>query len=158
VNATGVRVEAASPREPHARALIGELDEYLLDLYPPETNYLLDVEALAAPDVRFFLAYLDGQAAGCAALRRLDADSGEVKRMYVRPEARGRGIGALLLAALDREARAQHLSALYLETGALRPEALGLFERAGFVRCGVFGEYRDDPRSLFYRKALDPHP
>jgi putative acetyltransferase len=148
------RVEAASPRLPHARALIAELDEYLMGLYPPETNYLLDVEALAAPEVRFFVAYLDDQAAGCAALRRLDEQSAEVKRMYVRPTARGRGIGAILLAALEREARAQGLSALYLETGALQTEALGLFEGSGFIRCGVFGEYRDDPRSLFYKKAL----
>jgi putative acetyltransferase len=154
MSGTAVRVEAGSPRAPHARALIAELDEYLMGLYPPETNYLLDVEALAAPEVRFFLAYLDHQTAGCAALRRLDAQSGEVKRMYVRPTARGRGIGAILLAALEREARAQSLSALYLETGALQAEALGLFEGAGFVRCGVFGEYRDDPRSLFYRKGL----
>jgi putative acetyltransferase len=153
-----VRVEAGSPQLPHARALIAELDEYLIGLYPPETNYLLDVEALAAPEVSFFVAYLDNQAAGCAALRRLDRESGEVKRMYVRPGARGRGIGAILLEALERAARAQSLDALYLETGALQAEALGLFEGAGFVRCGVFGEYRDDPRSLFYKKTLTAGP
>jgi putative acetyltransferase len=100
------RVAVEDPRSAEVRALIVALDDYLDGLYPPENNYLLDVEALCVPEVTFFVARVGGMALGCGALRALDACSGELKRMYVAPEARGLGIGRAILEAIERRARA----------------------------------------------------
>jgi len=154
MSGTAVRVEAGSPRAPHSRALIAELDEYLMGLYPPETNYLLDVEALAAPEVRFFLAYLDHQTAGCAALRRLDAQSGEVKRMYVRPEFRGREYGKLLIDHLAAHAKSHGITLLRLETGIHQLAAIRLYEQYGFRQIPPFAPYFENPVSRCYEMSL----
>ena len=149
-----VVVERASPRLAAARELIAELDEYLNRLYAAERNYLLDIEALAAPEVAFFIARCDGEIAACGALRRLDGASAEIKRMYVRPRFRGRGIGRAVLLALEAHARAEGIALLVLETGVDQPEALALYERHQFVRRERYGEYQDDPTSLFFEKRL----
>lgn len=147
-------VEPTSPRAAEARELIFELDAYLNGLYPLERNYLLDVESLCAPEVTFLLARCDGTAAGCGALRRLDESRVEIKRMYVRPHFRGLGIGRAVLEALERHAVALGAHVLLLETGTEQPEALTLYERHGYERRGRYGEYRDDPTSLFFEKRM----
>ena len=89
----------------------------------------------------------------CAALR-IDAGYGEVKRMYVDETVRGRGVGRRLLDRLEAEARAAGLAALRLETGARSQAAVGLYREAGFVDRGPFGDYWDDPASLYLEKRL----
>jgi putative acetyltransferase len=147
-------VALEDPRSDEARALVGALDDYLDGLYPPENNYLLDLESLCAPEVSFFVARLGGMALGCGALRVLDARCGELKRMYVAPEARGLGLGRALLQAIEARARALGLGELKLETGTAQPEALGLYRAAGFVPCAAFAGYRTDPLNLFLAKSL----
>lgn len=151
---TGVTIDAADPRSPDAVALIEALDRYLDTLYPPEANFLLDVDSLAAPDMRFLLARLDGDAVGCVALRIDREGYGEVKRMYVRPDRRGSGIGRHLLARLETLARADGLTTLRLETGDLQAEAVALYRKAGFTDRGPFADYPDIPSSLFLEKTL----
>jgi putative acetyltransferase len=147
-------VERASPRLGGARELIAELDEYLNRLYAADRNHLLDVEALCAPEVAFFVARCDGEIAACGALRRLDEATAEIKRMYVRPRFRGRGLGRAVLLALEAHARSLGVELLVLETGVDQPEALALYERHQFVRRERYGEYRDDPTSVFLEKRL----
>jgi putative acetyltransferase len=142
-----------SPRLPEAAALVAALDRYLGTLYPAESNHLLDLDSLASPDVRFFLARIEGRAVGCAALRLAPA-YGELKRMFVLPEARGRRAGRLLLQRIEEETLAADRTVLRLETGDRQPEALRLYRATGFVPCGRFGDYPDDPLSLFMEKRL----
>ena len=147
-------VERASPRSAEARQLIAELDEYLNRLYDADRNYLLDVEALCAPEVAFFVARLEGAIAACGALRRLDDSCAELKRMYVRPAFRGQGLGREMLLALESHARSLGVARLVLETGIDQPEALALYQRHQYVRCARYGEYRDDPTSVYFEKQL----
>lgn len=125
-----------SPDQPEVIALIAELDAYQDGLYPPESRHALDLISLMPPNVLFLVARDDsGSALGCGAMVLQD-DYGEIKRMYV--SLRGRGC------ELAR-----------LETGPYQPEALRLYESAGYQRRGPFGAYRDDPLSVFMEKRLE---
>jgi putative acetyltransferase len=152
-----LRIAAEPPDQPETIALLAQLDRYLAALYAPQSNHVLGVAALKAPEVRFFVARRSAGAVGCGALR-LDTDGyGEIKRMFVAPTARGLGIGKKLLAAIESEARRLNLQTLRLETGILQPEAVGLYERAGYRATAAFGNYpADDPVSLFFAKRLLP--
>jgi GNAT superfamily N-acetyltransferase len=100
----------------------------------------------------------DGTPLGCGALRALGGSAAEVKRMYVVPEARGRGISKALLAALEDAARERGWTTLRLETGPLQPEAVGLYTSAGYRPIVAFGGYVGDPdaeASLFFERSLD---
>jgi ribosomal protein S18 acetylase RimI-like enzyme len=100
------------------------------------------------------VAWEEGRAVGCGGLVRYDEREGEIRRMYVAPEARGRGVGRLVLTALEHAARELEYDALRLETGDRQPEALGLYERAGFERIPCYGPYLDDPHSVCLGKRL----
>jgi putative acetyltransferase len=151
---TGFVLRIESPRQADVERLLAALDAYQSALYPPESNHLLDVAALAAPSVRFFVARREGRALGCGALRIDAAGYGELKRMFVSPEARGYRLGRLLLDRIEEEARREGLACLRLETGIHQPEALGLYRSAGYVEREAFGEYRPDPLSVFMEKSL----
>jgi putative acetyltransferase len=146
-------IAVESPRQPEIVALVEALDHYLSMLYPAESNHLLDLDSLATSDIRFLVARLEGRAVGCAALR-LARGYGELKRMFVVPEARGRRVGKHLLERIEAEARAHGLALIRLETGDRQPEAVGLYRAAGYRERGPFGDYPDDPLSLFMEKAL----
>ena len=90
---------------------------------------------------------------GCGALR-IDAGYGELKRMYVVPEARGRQLGRRILDHIEAEARREGLNCLRLETGIHQPEALALYRAAGYVEREAFGTYAPDPLSVFMEKIL----
>jgi GNAT superfamily N-acetyltransferase len=102
---------------------------------------------------------VDGTAVGCGALRALGGDVAEVKRMYVVPAARGRGVSKRLLAGLEAAARERGWTTLRLETGPRQPEAIALYERAGYRPIPAFGAYVDGPDagcSLYYERVLGP--
>ena len=84
-------IEQVSGATDEVRALIAELDETLSAEYPPEQRHGLALDAIFQPHLRFFLARLDGEAVGCGGVA-LFADFAEVKRMYVRDPARGKGV------------------------------------------------------------------
>lgn len=147
-------VAQEDPRQPEVVAMLAALDAYCAALYPAESNHLLTVDALVRPEVSFFVARdAAGRALGCGA----GVDCGaylEVKRMYVDPASRGLGAGHALLRAVAARAAAAGRGALMLETGIHQPEAIGLYEKAGFVRRGPFGAYAEDPLSIFMEKSL----
>jgi putative acetyltransferase len=153
---TAMQIAFESPDQPDIIALIADLDAYQLTLYPPESVYALDLKSLMQPHVRFVVARdEEGTAAGCCALV-LTPEYGEIKRMYVRPSCRGQGAAKRLLDKLEAAAREAGAPLMVLESGPSQPEALGLYERHGFVRCGPYGGYADDPLSVFMQKRLSP--
>lgn len=137
------------------RLIAAHLDEMRL-LSPPTAVFAFDVEALRAPDVTFWSAWVGDAIAGCGALRRLDADRGEIKSMHVPAAFRGRGVGRAILRHLIAEARARGMRSLWLETGSAAgfAPAQRLYESAGFTRCGPFDEYIDNGFSVFMTLAL----
>jgi putative acetyltransferase len=147
-------INTESPDQPEVRAMLARLDAYCAALYPAESNHLMDVESLMQGDVLFLVARgVGGGAVGCAALVRRDG-YGEIKRMFVDDAMRGRGTGRKLLEHIGMFAAMSGLRELKLETGIHQPETRGLYERCGFVRCGPFGEYAEDPLSVFMEKRL----
>ena len=96
----------------------------------------------------------DGRAVGCGGIARFDATRGELKRMYVVPEARGRGLGRLLLVELEAQARAFGYTGLVLETGDRQDAALALYGRAGFVRRPCWPPYDSRALSFCFEKPL----
>ena len=117
---------------------------------------MLATDELRSPAVRFLVARGNptGHVVGCGALV-LQADScAEIKRMFVDPTARGRGIGVEILRALEEVAEAEGVTTVRLETGPSQPEALGLYRRCGYRERGPFGAYREDPMSVFMEKRL----
>ena len=141
------------PDQPEALALIDELDAYQKPLYPAESHHGIDVDALRQPNVLFVIAREGGEAVGCGAVV-FEQGWAELKRMYVRPGLRGRGIAQAILAFLEARAVERGTVTLRLETGCRQPEALRLYERAGYARRGPFGGYGPDPNSVFMEKPL----
>ena len=151
-----VTIEAEQLDSADAQRLIASLDAHLNSLYPPEDNFLdLDAAHVDGSQGAFFVARLDGVGVGCAAIRLLSRSTGEVKRMFVEPATRGRGVGRALLVALEAWARDAGVERLVLETGPHQPEAIGLYLRTGFVEIPCFGQYEGAPNSVCYEKRLD---
>ncbi len=149
-----MHVALETPNQPEIIALISALDDYHLTLYPPESVYALDMDALTQPNVLFAVARDDaGAALGCCAVV-VTPEFGELKRMYVKPEARGKGVAKKLLDLLEEHAASHGCTQLTLETGPYQEPALALYERYGYKRCGPYGSYPDDPFSIFMRKPL----
>jgi putative acetyltransferase len=143
-----------------ARRLIDELEAELGGHFPPEQRHGYSVDRVFQPHVRFFIARLDGKAVGCGGVA-FEHRLAEVKRMYVRPAWRGRGVGRTILARLEAEAAAGGVERVVLETGDVLLPAIAMYERAGFARCAAFGAYRSLPpgsiaRSVFLEKRLAP--
>jgi GNAT superfamily N-acetyltransferase len=132
-----------------ARRLIGELDDHLSSLYPPEDNFT----ELPTADA-FLIARIDGVAIGCGAVRFIDAITAEVKRMYVAPSARGGGVGREIVRALEVFAREQGAQRLVLETGPKQLEAIALYENLGFAVTPCWGQYINGKNSICYEKVL----
>ena len=142
------------PDSADAIALITELEAHLEPLYPRESRHGFSVEKLIAHAVAFFVLRENDTPAGCGGIQLFGAAYGELKRMYVRPPFRGLGFGKLLLDHLADYAGAHGVHLLRLETGIHQAEAISLYERRGFQRIPPFGEYVDDPLSLFYEKRI----
>ena len=134
-----------------AEQLIGALNDELIARYPePGANHFrLDPDEVAAGRGAFLVAYLSDAPVGCGAVRRIEGHVAEIKRMYVAPIARGRGVGRQILHALETEAKRLGATRLVLETGPRQPEAIALYTRAGFSPIPLFGEYLNSPHPEF---------
>jgi GNAT superfamily N-acetyltransferase len=130
-----IRLAPSEMDTPPAQALITALNAELDLRYPEEgaNHFRLDPAEVAPGRGAFLLALVGSEVVGCGAVRLLDGGDAELKRMFVRPEYRGRGYSRSILNALEAEARALGATRLVLETGERQPEALGLYRRAGFV-------------------------
>ncbi len=133
-------IERAHGATDEVRTLVAELEEVLAAEYPPEQRHGLSLDAIFQPNVLFFVARLGGEPIGCAGVAMLDGFA-ELKRMYVRPSARGSGVAPALLARIESEARAAGHRILRLETGDRQLAAMRFYERSGFERCPAFGAY-----------------
>jgi len=132
-----------------SRTLIASLNAELTGVYPePGANHFdLDSEEVAQGRGTFLVVYRDGAPVGCGALRLLDSNTAELKRMYVSPPARGQGLGRRLVAALEAEARALGVRRLVLETGVRQTAALALYRATGFQPIPLFGQYCRSPET-----------
>jgi len=155
-----ISVRPAALTSPEASALIAALNVELEGRYPEPgaTHFRLDEAEVQAGRGAFLVAYRDGEPVGCGALRKLDATTAELKRMYVAPAARRLGVSKRILDALEAEARTLGVARLVLETGVRQPEALGLYAGAGFTPAAKFGDYVDSPLSVCLEKHLVPLP
>jgi putative acetyltransferase len=140
---------------PDATQLIMELEAVLQPLYAAESRHGFSIEKLLNQGVAFFVSRYDSEAAGCGGIKLFGTDYAEIKRMYVRPQFRGHGLGKHMLEHLADYTVQHGISVLRLETGIYQPEAIGLYEQFGFQRIPPFGDYFDDPVSLCYEKRLD---
>ena len=141
---------------PEARRLITALDEHLASRYAPEQRFgpNLKPEQIAAGLGTFVIARADGRVVGCGALRKLDPESAEVKRMYVAPELRGRGVAKKILEHLEVVGRELGVHRLVLETGIYQAEAIALYQGAGFEPVRCWGEYAESVTSVCFEKRI----
>ena len=130
-----------------SRLLISALNAELSAAYsePGANHFGLDPAEVSGKRGVFLIVSLDGQPVGCGAMRLLDPQTGELKRMYMAPAARGRGLGRQLVAALEAEAKALGAKRLVLETGTRQHAALALYRGAGFRPIPLYGEYVQSP-------------
>jgi putative acetyltransferase len=142
------------PDTPDAISLITELEAHLEPIYPSKSRHGFSIERLLAEEVAFFVLRDHRTPAGCGGIKLIGSEYGEIKRMYVRPQFRGLGLGKLMLDHLADFARSQAIPLLRLETGIHQRAAIALYERMGFYRIPPFGPYTDDPLSRCYEKRL----
>ena len=149
-------LEPVTLGDPDVLGLIGELDAELHSQYPePGSNHFrLDPAEVAPGRGVMVVARWRDEPVACGAIRMIATDTAEVKRMYVRPIARGQKIGAAVLHRLEAEARALGATRLALETGPDSVNAITVYERAGFVRIACWGEYSGAPASYCMDKTL----
>ncbi len=152
-----ISVTIETPLQDDVRELVELLNAHLLPLSPIEFQFKMTVEQMADADTTVFVARdAAGRAVGCGALKTHDAATGEVKRMFTRPEVRGQRVGSILLEAIEALARSKGLTELLLETGT-GPGFEGahrLYSRSGFAPRGAFLDYPDSEWSAFYEKSL----
>ena len=150
-----ITILETSPDAAEAVALINELDEHLNQLpYPERSRHAYSIDKLMREGVAFFVMRYEGNSAACGGIKLFDGDYGEVKRMYVRPVFRGLGLGKAMLNHLAEYARERQINLLRLETGIYQKEAIGLYDRYGFQRRSPFGEYEEDPMSVYFEKSI----
>jgi GNAT superfamily N-acetyltransferase len=143
------------PDSSEARVLIDALDAELRQRYPETTDvHGLHTQDADDPRLIFLVARIADRSVGCGAVRELEPGVGEVKRMFVEPSCRGRGIARQILMALEAAARASGYLALRLETGTRQPEAIRLYRSAGYREIPLYGEYVGNLRSLCFEKQL----
>ena len=151
-----MQIEIDDLSRPEIHALLNEHLQSMHALSPPESVHALDLEHLRAPGITFWSAWEDGQLLGCGALKELDPAHGEVKSMRTSNARRRSGAGRAILAHIIEVAKARGYQRLSLETGAVdafKP-AQTLYESVGFSRCGPFGDYVQDPFSVFMTLRL----
>lgn len=149
-----VLIETAGFGDPEVQALVERVQAEYVVRYGGPDRTPVDPAEFAAPDGTFLVARVDGEVVACGGLRRHDATACEVKRMFVPPEHRGRGYARALLGALEQAAKGIGYRRVLLETGIAQPEAIGLYESAGYARVPGFGLYRDSPNNRCYGKDL----
>ncbi|MFT5260243.1 MAG: putative acetyltransferase [Saprospiraceae bacterium] len=151
-----MQVIQMSPLGNDVRALVGQLDSYMEAMYPAESNHFDPVETLAQPGVLFAGVY-DGDslcAIGAVKAMHNDGDYGEIKRVFVSPDQRGKGLAKLMMQFLESHLLESGISCVRLETGVYQPEAVTLYEKLGYKTRHKFGCYGSDPLSVFMEKKL----
>jgi ribosomal protein S18 acetylase RimI-like enzyme len=157
---TRLEIRRVGYGHPDALLLVDEVQAEYVVRYGGPDETPLDPLMFEPPDGSFFVGYLDGRPVATGAWRRsrveaLGTDAtAEVKRMYVAPAARGRGLARSMLALLESSAAESGARAVVLETGTRQPEAITLYESSGYEPVPGFGLYQDEPLSRYYGKRL----
>lgn len=148
-----IQLKRTTSADPHFRALVNQLDHDLrirngdmMDIYD-QHNIIEDIDTVVT-------AYLDHAPVACGCFKPFNSTTVEIKRMFVQPEARGKGISIKVLTALEDWARELGFTYTVLETGGKQTEALGLYPKMGYVEIAKYGPYVDLPDSICFRKAL----
>lgn len=140
---------------PVAAELTQELRAEYVVRYGGPDDTAVEPDEFAPPQGGFFVAYLDGAAVGCGGFRRFDEGVAEIKRMYVRPGWRRRGLARQLLAGLEQAVAAAGYPEIRLMTGEAQPEAISLYETSGYrASATTYGVYADAPGARFFEKSL----
>jgi len=146
--AEAIRIARAALTDDVSRTLIESLNAELTGAHPePRANFGLDPAEASDGRGAFLVVYHEENPVGCGAVRLLDSETAELKRMYVAPAARGKGLGRRLVAALETEARALGVRRLVLETGIRQQAALALYRATGFEPIPLYGEYLHSPET-----------
>lgn len=132
-------------------ALASMLQEALAEL---KARYGPQVKSPVLPNAEYYLALRESEASGCGALQQVAPGLAEIKRMYVPPRYRGRGVARALLQHLEARARVSGFARIRLQTGTHQPEALSLYARAGYEPGEPWGRYVEDPNALCFSKPL----
>ena len=149
-----LRLSIERPNSEAAQHLISALDADLRTHYPDHRIHGLHPGDADDPRLIFVIARVESQPVGCGALRHLDADVGEIKRMYIAPTFRRLGYSRQILAFLESSARNTGYSVLRLETGTEQPESIGLYRSCGYREIPCYGEYVGNPFSLCFEKRI----
>jgi putative acetyltransferase len=151
-----MRIEVDDLNRPEVHALLREHLQNMRALSPPESVHALDLDSLRAPDVTFWSVWDGETLIGCGALKQLDATHGEIKSMRTPAGLRRRGAGRAVLTHIVEQAERRGYARLSLETGSMPAfePARRLYESFGFTYCGPFGDYVDDPHSVFMTRLL----
>ena len=147
-----VTIKEVSPLSPDAISLTLELFNELEEIYGKEN--IEDFTGENEEFIYFILAYKDDKTIACGALKHFAGDTGEIKRMYVRKEFRGKGISKLILSDLEKRAIEKSYKRIVLETGLKQPEAIGLYEKNDYKRIDCYGRYADNTESICFQKNL----
>lgn len=146
-----MKLEIDDLSRPAVHALLNEHLQSMYELSPPESVHALDLEKLRKPEITFWSAWEGSLLLGCGAIKELDRKHGEVKSMRTPNAHRRKGAGQAILAHIIEVAKYRSYERLSLETGSLEAfkPAQRLYETFGFTYCGPFGEYVEDPHSVF---------
>jgi putative acetyltransferase len=151
-------LDRATAPTPEILALLTELNRALDVGYAPDQKHALSIAQLFQPNIRFFVARLEGVAVACGGIGFYDGYA-ELKRMYAKPEVRGTGVAKALLARLETEAREAGVAVVRIETGDQQHAAMRFYVAAGYRQCAAFGPYaamapNAIATSVFYEKVL----
>ncbi|OZI56653.1 GNAT family N-acetyltransferase [Bordetella genomosp. 4] len=149
-----MNISLESPNQPGVLKLIEDLDAFQIPLYPAESHHGVDIATLSQPNVLFAVVRDENNIPIACGAILLTANYGELKRFYAVPSHRGKGIAQELLSFLEEQAGIKGCTNFVLETGNLQPAALAFYARCGYERCEPFGEYVDDPNSIFMHKMV----
>jgi GNAT superfamily N-acetyltransferase len=149
-----VSFDVVSVDSSEARRLQRRQIAEMAERYGGEGPAPLRAEQFEAPEGCFVVGTIDGVARACGGFRPLRPGVAEIKRMYVDPSVRRRGVGAHLLAFLEARALAVGYGEIWLETGSEQPDAIRLYVAAGYRPTAAYGEFRDDPRNRSFSRQL----
>jgi putative acetyltransferase len=142
---------------PEVRALLEDHLRNMYELSPSESVHALDLVELRKPEITFWTAWSQSELLGCGALKALDPGHGEIKSMRTADTRRRQGVARAMLTHIVSEARSRSYARLSLETGSMESfaPARQLYEAFGFTYCAPFGDYTEDPNSVFMTRTLD---
>ncbi len=155
-----IRFGPVDPRSAALRNLFEQSDALMAALYPAQSNHLAPADELSAPGALLIGGYVAAELVACGAVRVMADDGvyGELKRVFISPAYRGKGLSRELVSRLEQDTLAHGVLLMRLETGVRQPEAIGLYQSMGYREREPFGRYQPDPLSLFMEKSLTGSP